>query len=212
MKCRNCQKENPESAKICVFCGKPLYDTPPAFHPPKDEEEVVLKKEEQPSPAPQPKRSKTPMIVAIVLGALIVLGLAFAVIFGLRYSQQMDQKDEQIQDLLEENDQAWESLQEEREARQDAEEKAQEEDPWEKEDPWEDPMPFDPGTYVANYNMVLRDGPDYGANRTGSLKKDQSVVIESVHEGASDSYWGKTSSGSFVCIQDPDYTYLRKSE
>ena len=127
MKCRNCQKENPESAKICVFCGKPLYDTPPAFHPPKDEEEVVLKKEEQPSPAPQPKRSKTPMIVAIVLGALIVLGLAFAVIFGLRYSQQMDQKDEQIQDLLEENDQAWESLQEEREARQDAEEKAQEE-------------------------------------------------------------------------------------
>ena len=125
MKCRNCQKENPESAKICVFCGKPLYDTPPAFHPPKDEEEVVLRKEEQPSPAPQPKRSKTPMIVAIVLGALIVLGLAFAVIFGLRYSQQMDQKDEQIQDLLEENDQAWESLQEEREARQDAEEKAQ---------------------------------------------------------------------------------------
>lgn len=114
--------------------------------------------------------------------------------------------------MLEENDQAWESLQEEREARQDAEEKAQEDDLWDQEDPWEDSVPFEPGTYVANYNMVLREGPDYDANRVGSLNKDQSVVIQSVQEGASQSYWGKTSSGSFVCIQDPDYTYLRKSD
>ena len=166
--------------------------------------------EKQPSPRPKP--SKTPMIVAIVLGGLIVLGLGFAVLFGLQFSQQMDQKDDQIQDLLEENDQAWESLQEEREARQDAEEKAQEDDLWDQEDPWEDSVPFEPGTYVAKYNMVLREGPDYDANRVGSLNKDQSVVIQSVQEGASQSYWGKTSSGSFVCIQDPDYTYLRKSD
>lgn len=212
MLCQNCQKENPESAKVCVHCGKPLHDTPPAFHPPKEEEDVVLKMEKQPSAAPRPNHSKTPMIVAIVLGGLIVLGIGFAVLFGLQFSQQMDQKDDQIQDLMEENDQAWESLQEEREARQDAEEKAQEDDLWDQEDPWEDSVPFDPGTYVANYNMVLRKGPDYDADRVGSLKKDESVVIQSVQEGASQSYWGKTSSGSFVCIQDPDYTYLRKSD
>ena len=42
MICRHCQKENPESVKYCIHCGKPLDEperqTPPVFDPNKEEE------------------------------------------------------------------------------------------------------------------------------------------------------------------------------
>ena len=69
MICRHCQKENPESVKYCIHCGKPLDEperqTPPVFDPNKEEElnddwSKPVEEEKTEAPKPSKKNSHVP--------------------------------------------------------------------------------------------------------------------------------------------------------
>lgn len=58
--------------------------------------------------------------------------------------------------------------------------------------------------------MALRNAGDYNATQTGHLRKDERIFIEEIISGSNGSYWGRSSSGDWVCMQDNDYDYLRE--
>lgn len=79
MICRHCQKENPESVKYCIHCGKPLDEperqTPPVFDPNKEEElndDWSKQVEEEKTEVIKPSKKNSHVPVLIALGVLYV--------------------------------------------------------------------------------------------------------------------------------------------
>lgn len=188
---------------------------------PKVKEPVI---EEQPAMQPTSKPSShTGLFVAlgILIGLLVVGGIGFGGYMIFNTNQKMEAHEEKIAQLEEEKEKQQEELEKEREAREEAEDKAdqaQEEADAAKErsqkeersDSSDYQYGFELGWYRANYDMVLRSSGDYGANKVGSLKKGASIRIIQVVKGVSNSYWGQSQEGSWVCLQDPDFSYLAK--
>lgn len=228
MICQRCKKENPENVKFCIHCGAPMEEkreTPPVFHG--DDAEELNDSWSQPEPEDRSTEEKpvTPskpvksshLGVFVALGILIGVIVIGAVVFGVWTVQNNQKHEEQIAQLQEEKEQQEEELEKEKEAwekaeeeAQEAQQKAQKEDLEEDTEEEIDQYGFETGWYKANYNMVLRASGDYNAARTGSLKKGESIRIVDIVQGASDSYWGKSAEGNWVCLQDPDYHYLSK--
>jgi len=185
MICRHCQKENPESVKYCIHCGKPLDEperqTPPVFDPHKEEglnddwsKPVEEEKTEVIKPAK--KNSHVPILIALgVLAGLLVIGGAGYFMYSNHQHQQ------EIARLEQEKEQ-------EKEARKKAEEEADDlQDENESEDHYQYGFEIDTW-YKANYNMALRNAGDYNATQTGHLRKDEQIFIEEIISGSNGSY------------------------
>ncbi|WP_297237861.1 zinc ribbon domain-containing protein [uncultured Faecalicoccus sp.] len=217
MKCKNCNGENPEGSKFCGYCGAPLEPEPPVFQA----QDMENLNDNWSQPEPKRNKSRTPLYV--ILGVVIGLAIVGGVAFGFHTVRSGQEKDEKIAQLEEEKERKEEELEKEQEAREEAEQRADDaeeraEDAKEEaddnqrsqrssqEDDYE--YGFRLGWYKANYNMVLRSSGDYNATRTGSLKKGQTIHITHIVRGSNNSYWGESSNGDWVCIQDPDYHYL----
>lgn len=230
MICRHCQKENPESVKYCIHCGKPLDEperqTPPVFDPNKEEElnddwSKQVEEEKTEAPKPSKKNSHVPVLITLgVLAGLLVIG-GIGYLMYSNHQQEIAQHQQEIARLEQEKEQ-------EREARKKAEEEAddlqdeneyledrndrledRQKDESESDDHYQYGFEIDTW-YKANYNMALRNAGDYNATQTGHLRKDERIFIEEIISGSNGSYWGRSSSGDWVCMQDNDYDYLRE--
>lgn len=65
--------------------------------------------------------------------------------------------------------------------------------------------------YTANYNMVVREGPDYSANEIRTIKKGEIVQILDMNGSINGSVWGMIENNQWVCLEDNDYIYFQKS-
>lgn len=65
-------------------------------------------------------------------------------------------------------------------------------------------------TYVANYNMAIRDDYSTTATKVDTLKKGQYVEIRDIKGGLGSETWGLIQHGKWVCIhgENPDEEYL----
>lgn len=230
MICRHCQKENPESVKYCIHCGKPLDEperqTPPVFDPHKEEDlnddwSKPVEEEKTEVIKPAKKNSHVPVLITlgVLVGLLVIGGIGY--LMYSNHQQEIAQHQKEIARLEQEKEQ-------EREARKKAEEEAddlqdeneyledrndrledRQKDENESEDHYQYGFEIDTW-YKANYNMALRNAGDYNATQTGHLRKDERIFIEEIISGSNGSYWGRSSSGDWVCMQDNDYDYLRE--
>mgnify|MGYP003178651348 CR=1 FL=1 len=229
MICRHCHKENPKSVKYCIHCGKPLESerqTPPVFDPNKEDSlnddwskisvETEMEKEKI---QPSKKNSHTPVLIVLgILVGVLIVGGGIGYFMYSNYQQEVAQHQQEVARLEKEKEQ-------EKEARKKAEEQAddlQDENDYledrndaledrQKDQDEEDHYQYGFLTdcwYKANYNMALRSAGDYNASQTGHLRKDERIFIEEIIAGSNGSYWGRSSSGDWVCIQDNDYDYL----
>lgn len=221
MICRHCQKENPESVKYCIHCGKPLDEperqTPPVFDPNKEEElndDWSKQVEEEKTEAPKPSKKNSHVPVLIVLGVLVGL-LVIGGVGYFMYSNHQHQQEiarlEQEKEARKKAEEEADDLQDENEYLEDRNDRLEDrqKDENESEDHYQYGFEIDTW-YKANYNMALRNAGDYNATQTGHLRKDERIFIEEIISGSNGSYWGRSSSGNWVCMQDNDYDYLRE--
>ena len=225
MICRHCQKENPESVKYCIHCGKPLDEperqTPPVFDPHKEEglnddwsKPVEEEKTEVIKPAK--KNSHVPVLIALgVLAGLLVIGGAGYFMYSNHQHQQeiarLEQEKEQEKEARKKAEEEADDLQDENEYLEDRNDRLEDrqKDENESEDHYQYGFEIDTW-YKSNYNMALRNAGDYNATQTGHLRKDERIFIEEIISGSNGSYCGRSSSGDWVCMQDNDYDYLRE--
>lgn len=165
MICRHCQKENPESVKYCIHCGKPLDEperqTPPVFDPNKEEElnddwSKQVEEEKTEAPKPSKKNSHVPVLITLgVLAGLLVIG-GIGYLMYSNHQQEIAQHQQEIARLEQEKEQ-------EKEARKKAEEEAddlQDENKYleDRNDRLEDRQK-DENESEDHFNMVLKSIP-----------------------------------------------------
>lgn len=68
----------------------------------------------------------------------------------------------------------------------------------------------DDGTYVTQYVMKIRRGPNLSAEQVGRLNEGAVVHFRDYYNGSDGSRWGAISDDQWVCIYDSSMTYLRK--
>lgn len=235
MICRHCQKENPESVKYCIHCGKPLDEperqTPPVFDPHKEEGlnddwSKPVEEEKTEVPKPSKKNSHVPVLIAlgVLVGLLVIGGVVFVTYANhqqeIRYQQdvkhqqeitRLEQEKEQEKEARKKAEEEADDLQDENEYLEDRNDRLEDrqKDESESDDHYQYGFEIDIW-YKANYNMALRNAGDYNATQTGHLRKDERIFIEEIISGSNGSYWGRSSSGDWVCMQDNDYDYLRE--
>lgn len=102
MICRHCQKENPESVKYCIHCGKPLDEperqTPPVFDPNKEEElndDWSKQVEEEKTEVIKPAKKNSHVPVLIALGVLVGLLVIGGVVLVTYFNHQQEIQDQQ---------------------------------------------------------------------------------------------------------------------
>lgn len=225
MICRHCQKENPESVKYCIHCGKPLDEperqTPPVFDPNKEEElnddwSKQVEEEKTEVIKPSKKNSHVPVLIAlgILVGLLVIGGVGYFMYSNHQHQQEiarLEQEKEQEKEARKKAEEEADDLQDENEYLEDRNGRLEDrqKDENESEDHYQYGFEIDTW-YKANYNMALRNAGDYNATQTGHLRKDERIFIEEIISGSNGSYWGRSSSGDWVCMQDNDYDYLRE--
>ena len=221
MICRHCQKENPESVKYCIHCGKPLDEperqTPPVFDPNKEEElnddwSKQVEEEKTEAPKPSKKNSHVPVLITlgILVGLLVIGGVGYFMYSNHQHQQEIARL-EQEKEARKKAEEEADDLQDENEYLEDRNDRLEDrqKDENESEDHYQYGFEIDTW-YKANYNMALRNAGDYNATQTGHLRKDERIFIEEIISGSNGSYWGRSSSGNWVCMQDNDYDYLRE--
>ena len=221
MICRHCQKENPESVKYCIHCGKPLDEperqTPPVFDPNKEEElnddwSKQVEEEKTEAPKPSKKNSHVPVLITlgILVGLLVIGGVGYFMYSNHQHQQEIARL-EQEKEARKKAEEEADDLQDENEYLEDRNDRLEDrqKDENESEDHYQYGFEIDTW-YKANYNMALRNAGDYNATQTGHLRKDERIFIEEIISGSNGSYWGRSSSGDWVCMQDNDYDYLRE--
>lgn len=225
MICRHCQKENPESVKYCIHCGKSLDEperqTPPVFDPNKEEElnddwSKPVEEEKTEAPKPSKKNSHVPVLIAlgVLVGLLGIGGVGYFMYSNHQHQQEiarLEQEKEQEKEARRKAEEEADDLQDKNEYLEDRNDRLEDcqKDENESEDHYQYGFEIDTW-YKANYNMALRNAGDYNATQTGHLRKDERIFIEEIISGSNGSYWGRSSSGDWVCMQDNDYDYLRE--
>ena len=225
MICRHCQKENPESVKYCIHCGKPLDEperqTPPDLDPNKEEElnddwSKQVEEEKTEAPKPSKKNSHVPVLITlcILVGLLVIGDVGYFMYSNHQHQQEiarLEQEKEQEKEARKKAEEEADDLQDENEYLEDRNDRLEDrqKDENESEDHYQYGFEIDTW-YKANYNMALRNAGDYNATQTGHLRKDERIFIEEIISGSNGSYWGRSSSGDWVCMQDNDYDYLRE--
>lgn len=184
MICRHCQKENPESVKYCIHCGKPLDEperqTPPVFDPHKEEglnddwsKPVEEEKTEVIKPAK--KNSHVPVLIAlgVLVGLLVIGGVGYFMYSNHQHQQEiarLEQEKEQEKEARKKAEEEADDLQDENEYLEDRNDRLEDrqKDENESEDHYQYGFEIDTW-YKANYNMALRNAGDYNATQTGHL-------------------------------------------
>lgn len=64
--------------------------------------------------------------------------------------------------------------------------------------------------YQTEYNMKVRNAPDYEAEQLGRRAKGQSVRIVQTQSGSNSSIWGQLADGGWICLQDADLVYCSR--
>ena len=165
---------------------------------------------------PAKKNSHVPVLIALgVLAGLLVIGGAGYFMYSNHQHQQeiarLEQEKEQEKEARKKAEEEADDLQDENEYLEDRNDRLEDrqKDENESEDHYQYGFEIDTW-YKANYNMALRNAGDYNATQTGHLRKDERIFIEEIISGSNGSYWGRSSSGDWVCMQDNDYDYLRE--
>lgn len=129
MICRHCQKENPESVKYCIHCGKPLDEperqTPPVFDPNKEEElnddwSKQVEEEKTEVIKPSKKNSHVPVLIAlgILVGLLVIGGVGYFMYSNHQHQQEiarLEQEKEQEKEARKKAEEEADDLQDENE-------------------------------------------------------------------------------------------------
>ena len=206
MICRHCQKENPESVKYCIHCGKlldePERQTPPVFDPNKEEElnddwSKQVEEEKTEAPKPSKKNSHVPVLITlgVLVGLLVIGGVGYFMYSNHQHQQEiarLEQEKEQEKEARKKAEEEADDLQDENEYLEDRNDRLEDrqKDENESEDHYQYGFEIDTW-YKANYNMALRNAGDYNATQTGHLRKDERIFIEEIISGSNGSYWGK---------------------
>ena len=195
MICRHCQKENPESVKYCIHCGKPLDEperqTPPVFDPNKEEElnddwSKQVEEEKTEAPKPSKKNSHVPVLITlgILVGLLVIGGVGYFMYSNHQHQQEiarLEQEKEQEKEARKKAEEEADDLQDENKYLEDRNDRLEDrqKDENESEDHYQYGFEIDTW-YKANYNMALRNAGDYNATQTGHLRKDERIFIEEI--------------------------------
>lgn len=65
--------------------------------------------------------------------------------------------------------------------------------------------------YTANYNMVVRESPDYSANEVGKIKKGEIIQVLDINGSINESVWGQIGDNQWVCLEDSENIYFQKN-
>ena len=168
MICRHCQKENPESVKYCIHCGKPLDEperqTPPVFDPNKEEElnddwSKQVEEEKTEAPKPSKKNSHVPVLIVlgVLVGLLVIGGVGYFMYSNHQHQQEiarLEQEKEQEKEARKKAEEEADDLQEENEYLEDRNDRLEDrqKDENESEDHYQYGFEIDTW-YKANYNM-----------------------------------------------------------
>ena len=197
------------------------HHPPPVFDPNKEEElnddwSKQVEEEKTEVIKPSKKNSHVPVLIAlgILVGLLVIGGVGYLMYSNHQHQQEiarLEQEKEQEREARKKAEEEADDLQDENEYLEDRNDRLEDrqKDENESEDHYQYGFEIDTW-YKANYNMALRNAGDYNATQTGHLRKDERIFIEEIISGSNGSYWGRSSSGDWVCMQDNDYDYLRE--